>query len=737
MNVVTKKISQKSPLAVDPIDQQNLEKPLISASQTEILLGSKTKMGNEVPLNLPYGQTKVKNPSLDRPGSTIEPENQQALSNRQAFIKKSESFDAPEKLLPGIDKRTSIVTLDAKSSTNQKEQSLAERKVTPGLSASNIEDSLPNVAQDDVEQTNVQSLQERIRENSETCEIPAGSDLVTDSLELKKIQTMSENGDMEEILSQWRDPSKIDSCCRNTLDVIGSISIVAGQAALSFFRFLCCLPRDCMPGDGVRSLNFKTDLPIFRSKMNEFGMVIKTSDGLEISPEPSDVLHDLYRIVSNQYSFLCPSKTRTIWRISQPLKTDNFVVSPDEPRKKLILGRMDPISDEHEMSELKMRLPENFPCQDKRIRYNVNCNLAAASEWLGAFGFRAYKDSMLILKPEAHVCIALFYDEKSEKIFVHFRDTATNDFWEKNCGKSNWRANFAQGVGLVPKAYAEADRFVYALKSALEPLLGEYEDLPLELVGYSMGGGLAFFTAARNLIPATGINPAALALCFHSRFFAKGWEEFMSKNTRVIASSGDLLSQKVDNPETGGLLPTKMTKNTKVFVIPTETIDHELAAARCCGGLKKAEHAHYLPPMKIALLYLILKEYEKFYEEEDFMEDDYVWDSIEYEEMEMFLSNYAGRISDEMRQEILRRGADKIFSCRQLPEQVFQKGQFDDRLPSAVGPAEGEVEMTTIDYHSSDFSTARSKSDRNGVVNGTNDASVSQKGSLELINDYA
>lgn len=367
----------------------------------------------------------------------------------------------------------------------------------------------------------------------------------------------------------WADPAQRISCLRKGINIFKSLGIsLGGMLHLLYLRLCCCMP----------PLN---------------GDHIITTPALAL---PDDVLLEQTRILINHSELLWPNdRTEDRKAITLPKFTENFLAGADTACDETP-------ADDHDGAAISLQLPaqcvahlkEQFKdgrIADEKIE-RINKNLSEIARGLEESGFIAYKNGMLLLHPKAHVCCALIYDERLQKIFLHFRDTASNDFWEKGCGKHNWRANFGQGLGLLPKAYSVADMLVYNLKQALE-------DVEVTVVGYSMGGGLAIFSALRNSMKAIGINPAFPSK-MHRRFYPEGWEERARDNICAISTSNDLLSRVADNPATGGILPTQFPAGAQFFTIDGP---EQRDIGYCCKRFKESLEAHFIPNLVAAYLH--------------------------------------------------------------------------------------------------------------------------------------
>ena len=114
-----------------------------------------------------------------------------------------------------------------------------------------------------------------------------------------------------------------------------------------------------------------------------------------------------------------------------------------------------------------------------------------------------------------------------------------------------------------------------------------------------MGGGIAMFTGIRNRVPATGLNPAFLSK-YHNRFFPKGWEQWTPENISVFSASNYILSQQLDNPANGGILPTELPRAISVYLTQAPN------SADMDGGLNSIFHSirgHYLTSLLFSLFH--------------------------------------------------------------------------------------------------------------------------------------
>lgn len=360
----------------------------------------------------------------------------------------------------------------------------------------------------------------------------------------------------------WTDPARQISCLRKGINVVKSLGIsLGGMLHLLYLRLCCCLP----PLQDDKAITTRA------------------------SYLPREGRFEHTRILLNHSELLWPNdRTDNRKAITQPPLTENFLLGA----QRSFEAPREPQSDEEQYGKINLAMPPQCGA-DLKASKAIQNNFRELSRGLEEAGFVAYKNGMLLLHPKAHVCCALIYDKKLRKIFLHFRDTASNDFWEKNCGKHNWRANFGQGLGLLPRAYSVADMLVYNLKQA-------FAGIDFTVVGYSMGGGLAIFSALRNSTKAIGINPAFPSK-MHKRFYPAGWAELAPDNISAISTSNDLLSRVADNPATGGILPTQFPAGSKFYIIDGPK-QEEMGCL--CRQFKESLEAHFIPNLVSAYLYL-------------------------------------------------------------------------------------------------------------------------------------
>jgi hypothetical protein len=272
---------------------------------------------------------------------------------------------------------------------------------------------------------------------------------------------------------------------------------------------------------------------------------VPRGDGARVIPGPEllntepDKFRNIFRNVENHSLLLTAEQGKLGGGLRQPAGTINFVTPGLEARGK-------------EQNYLQLRLPDGVPGHLLMgTRDATNALLGTFTQKLRDLGFVAYKDSLLLLHPPSHMACAIIYDQVQQKLVIHFRDTASDGFWEDGSG-ANWATNIMQGMGLEPDTYAMADYITHAMTQI-------FRKEAMQLVGYSMGGGMAFFCGLRYLIPAIGLNSAAPSLS-HGRFYHPGWRTFAAEdgggNMVLVGCANDRLSGKLDNPIHGGVLPT-------------------------------------------------------------------------------------------------------------------------------------------------------------------------------------
>lgn len=104
-----------------------------------------------------------------------------------------------------------------------------------------------------------------------------------------------------------------------------------------------------------------------------------------------------------------------------------------------------------------------------------------------------------LLYPEGSDYRAAIYQDKKDprKIFLAFRGTVTaGDFTD---------ANIPQGTGMPSEYYDKAIALAKTLKKSAEA-----EGMELEIVGHSLGGGMAGAAGAANRVRTTSFNPAGV-----------------------------------------------------------------------------------------------------------------------------------------------------------------------------------------------------------------------------------
>ncbi|MDR0727658.1 MAG: hypothetical protein LBF26_02065 [Puniceicoccales bacterium] len=314
----------------------------------------------------------------------------------------------------------------------------------------------------------------------------------------------------EPLLSNWKNPAEIDSVARDALDVTQSLAVTFGTVL-------------------TRALGIRP---------NGDGAIVQSVATFLTTPGGRELLKSHMRLVSNHLQIIYSEYDS----IDQPEATANFIVSGTTP-----------VANAPEQNELQLELPEQCRVGN---RGEVQRRLDEFSALLRQRGFVAYKDSHILLNPKTHFAVAMIYDETLEKICLHIRDTASDDFWEKGSW-FNWVADIGQGLGLMPDVYVDGDLFVRGCVEIFRP-----ENL--QITGYSMGGGIGIFAGARNSVPAVVFNPAFVSP-HHTRFLPPGWNDFAREHIQVLSVSNDILSQCLDNPETGGIFPTKLFEGARVY----------------------------------------------------------------------------------------------------------------------------------------------------------------------------
>lgn len=370
----------------------------------------------------------------------------------------------------------------------------------------------------------------------------------------------------------WRDPSKIDTKCQDAKDVLWSLGGTFKGCALWVLGQICpCFPR--REGDGLKDMTGNGTACANKAVEKEFD--------------------ELERCALHQLQMLYPHKIYHPF-LNLPENVENFVIAGEAS---------DALKDDPmvEAFALKFQLPKTLASNHAEFA-DHQTHLDEIAKRLTEKGFAACQkrsvdgqseeSPLLILNPKTHLCAALIYDSKSKKICIHFRDTAGSGLWENGTGAANWRANFAQGMGLLPKIYRDADLLAYSLKAAFgaENLL---------LIGYSLGGGLVSFAALRYLLPAVGINAAAPSPC-HQRFYEDSWEKFAHEGIRYLSLKDDILSRVLDNPLTGGILPSAYPQGAQAFVFDDKLIMPEIKTA-CCGLIKSQVKAHSIVELLLSM----------------------------------------------------------------------------------------------------------------------------------------
>ncbi|MDR1438214.1 MAG: hypothetical protein LBI69_04120 [Puniceicoccales bacterium] len=348
-----------------------------------------------------------------------------------------------------------------------------------------------------------------------------------------------------DILKSWVDPRTIDSPLQDAWDVVRSIFLtLCGIGKEIFFKIFQFFRRT---GDNV---------------------TITPTETLLNSPETREIFFRNIRLATNHLQILAAEYQR----LSLPLGTDNFI-------------RWTGSDDIHEQSRLNLALPKNFPATGDPRR-TIKARLKVLNDLLVEKGFVAFKEGKIILHLHSHFACAFLYDDALKKICIHMRDTASDRFWE--AGSSvNWLANFKQQMGIIPDVYAMGDLFVHCCAE----VLGRDN---LLITGYSMGGGIAFFSGVRNRVPAIGFNPAFLSK-YHNQCFPDGWEEWVKENISSLSTSNDILSQCIDNPRTGGISPTCLPEGITVYLTQS--------ARSRWGKIFDSLRGHYLSEITYGMLH--------------------------------------------------------------------------------------------------------------------------------------
>ncbi|MDR1456559.1 MAG: hypothetical protein LBI34_00635 [Puniceicoccales bacterium] len=309
---------------------------------------------------------------------------------------------------------------------------------------------------------------------------------------------------------------------------------------------------------------------VFGIRTHGDGAITSPAATLLTTPAGRDLLKKYIRLVSNHLQIIYSE----YHLITQPRETSNFIV----PETLSVTSAA-------EQNELQLQLPEQCSI---RNRAAVQERLDEFAALLRQRGFVAYKDSHIILNPKTHFAVAMIYDETLGKICLHIRDTASDAFWEDGSWV-NWMADIGQGLGLMPPVYADGDMFV---RGCVE-IFGAGN---LQITGYSMGGGIGMFAGVRNSVPAVLYNPAFLSPN-QLQFFPTDWKIFAQEHIQVISTSNDLLSRGIDNPDTGGLLPTGLFEGAQVY-----TTDPADGARGPASGLRNAVSGHFLSTLLFGLM---------------------------------------------------------------------------------------------------------------------------------------
>jgi hypothetical protein len=308
------------------------------------------------------------------------------------------------------------------------------------------------------------------------------------------------------------------------------------------------------------------------------GAIILPAATLLAAPEDRELLRRYIRLVSNHLQIIYSE----YHSIRQPVGTSNFIMPGTSP-----------IANQLEQNELRLILPEECVVED---RAEAQGKLDEFSALLRQRGFVAYKDSHILLNPETHFAVAMVYDENSKKICLHIRDTASDGFWEKGSWV-NWVADLRQGLGLMPDVYVDGDMFVRGCAEIFGP-----ENL--QITGYSMGGGIGIFAGARNFVPAVVFNPAFLSP-YLMQLFPDGGHDFAKENIQVLSVANDVLSMRLDNPETGGVFPTELFEGARVYLT-----DPASEATGPFAAFRNSAHGHCLSALLFGLIHVAMQDPE-------------------------------------------------------------------------------------------------------------------------------
>ncbi|MDR2341055.1 MAG: hypothetical protein LBD72_01850 [Puniceicoccales bacterium] len=341
------------------------------------------------------------------------------------------------------------------------------------------------------------------------------------------------------LLKDWTNPAAGITLGDNVLNVVQSLGKV-------FWAVTTSIIGADTPGDGA---------------------VVRPAETLLRNPNGVQELLKYTRLAANQLSLIYAEYKHLVL----PYGTKNFI----------LLGP--PIPNAPQQNELNLSLPAGCDIEDREA---IQRKLDEFSEILRRAGYVASMDGRIILNPGTHFAVALVYDELLKRICIHFRDTASDGFWESGSGV-NWAADISQGLGLMPDVYADGDMFVRGCVEIFGPEM-------LQIVGYSMGGGIGIFAGIRNFVKVLALNSAFLSP-LHERFFPENWQQFAADNVRVISVANDILSSIMDNPMTGGILPTALQRG--VLCYTTDPAPNPF-------------RGHYLSELVKGLMHLLIRQPE-------------------------------------------------------------------------------------------------------------------------------
>lgn len=117
------------------------------------------------------------------------------------------------------------------------------------------------------------------------------------------------------------------------------------------------------------------------------------------------------------------------------------------------------------------------------------------------------------------------------------------------------KSDLVQGLGIKDTAYHDAVKIVKAFKDT-------YPNREIQLIGHSLGGGLATYAGIKNDVPVTAFNSAGLSLALRNDL---GADAIDRAQVNHFNTTNDPLSQKVEGRRFG-ILPTSQVGDR--YLIP-------------------------------------------------------------------------------------------------------------------------------------------------------------------------